>query len=143
MKRRDFLHSFFTTMLAAGGTLAWAGEEIGSDAVSGTLSKNLLGEPALQTKQGAVVTLVGDKSTTEVLNDERLAGAFFEVAGKHRSGGKFAVNPIHEKAMHVVKDGKRLLISYWCDICSIRTYAPGPCMCCQAETELQLRESLD
>jgi hypothetical protein len=139
MERRDFLFLIPFTLAAA----AAAAEEVGTDSVSGVLSKNLLSEPALKTPQGAVVTLRGDKSTTAVLNDERLAGVPLEVVGKRHSAGQFAVNPIHEKAMHVVQDGKRLLISYWCDICSIRTYAPGPCMCCQADTELQLKESLD
>jgi hypothetical protein len=30
------------------------------------------------------------------------------------------------------------LVSYWCDICTIRSYTPGPCVCCQKDTTLDL-----
>jgi hypothetical protein len=32
------------------------------------------------------------------------------------------------------------MITYWCDVCSIRAYTPGPCVCCQQETTLDLRD---
>jgi hypothetical protein len=32
------------------------------------------------------------------------------------------------------------VITYWCDVCSIRTYTPGKCWCCQQETTLDLRD---
>ena len=38
------------------------------------------------------------------------------------------------------KDGHVKVITYWCDVCSIRTYTPGPCWCCQKETLLDLRD---
>ena len=50
------------------------------------------------------------------------------------------VDPMHTKAMFVYKDGKKSRITYWCDLCSIRTYTPGICMCCQQETQLDLRD---
>jgi predicted RNA-binding protein with PUA domain len=37
------------------------------------------------------------------------------------------------------RDGRLKMVTYWCDICSIRTYIPGPCMCCQKYTDLDLR----
>jgi hypothetical protein len=45
--------------------------------------------------------------------------------------------------MFVHQGGKRLFVTYWCDVCSIRTYTPGLCLCCRKETDLDLRESLD
>ena len=42
--------------------------------------------------------------------------------------------------MLVHRDGKKYTISYWCPVCSIRTYTPGKCMCCQEETHLDLEE---
>jgi hypothetical protein len=74
-----------------------------------------------------------------VLHDQRLAGADLEVLG-HQDGERFVVDPIHTKAMHVHRGGKRLNITYWCDTCAIRFYTPGICWCCQQETELDLRE---
>jgi hypothetical protein len=61
-----------------------------------------------------------------VLNDKRLAG--FDLEAKGRFTG-----PVH-------KDGHVKVITYWCDVCSIRTYTPGPCRCGQKEPLLDLRD---
>jgi hypothetical protein len=106
----------------------------------GELVRTSDGKPALKTKDGRLVRLEGDSDTEGVLNDERLKGADFEVIGKPSAPDVFVVGPIHEKSMWVHRDGKRLSISYWCELCSIRNYTPGKCQCCQEETELQLRE---
>jgi hypothetical protein len=76
-----------------------------------------------------------------VLRDERLAGDDFEVIGHLKDPQHFLIDPITSKAMFVHKDGKRLYITYWCDVCYIRTYTPGKCVCCQKYTDLDLRES--
>jgi hypothetical protein len=77
-----------------------------------------------------------------VLGDARLHDADLEVTGTREAGGTLMIGPIHTRAMKVHRNGKALLITYWCEVCSIRTYAPGICVCCQDETELDLRESL-
>ena len=94
------------------------------------------GQPALQTASG-VILLAGDEPTVGVLKDKRLAGVEFEVLGTMNSN-KLTIDPIHTRAMFVHKDGKRLLVTYWCGVCYIRTYTPGVCWCCQDETELDL-----
>jgi hypothetical protein len=33
-----------------------------------------------------------------------------------------------------IRDGKLYEFYYYCDVCNITTYHPGPCMCCQQET---------
>jgi hypothetical protein len=108
-------------------------------AIRGKLLQPGGGPPRLEVSAGKTVVLHGDKDTLGVLNDKRLAGAELELKG-HSEGERFVVDPIHTKAMHVHRDGKRLLITYWCDLCAIRTYTPGICWCCQQETELDLRE---
>jgi hypothetical protein len=50
------------------------------------------------------------------------------------------VDPIHLKAMFVYRGGRRLVVTYWCAICSIRTFTPGTCVCCQEETDLDPRD---
>ncbi|MCC6588982.1 MAG: hypothetical protein IT168_19955 [Bryobacterales bacterium] len=89
------------------------------------------------------VVLTGDKATMSVLADDRLKDADFEVRGQALVNGTFQVGPIHTRAMFVHKGGKILMISYWCEVCSIRTYTPGKCMCCQDETALDLKEKFD
>jgi hypothetical protein len=97
--------------------------------------------PGLAISPDRTVWLEGDESTTGVLHDARLRGEEMELLGRFRDATHFVVDPIHTKAMFVLKNGKRLMISYWCEVCSIRTYTPGVCMCCQDETELDLKES--
>ncbi len=109
----------------------------------GTLIQNPAGLPAIDTANEGIVVVHGDDATLGVVKDERLAGSDFEAVG-HRTGPlQFEIDGIYERAMFVHKGGKRLMITYWCDVCYIRTYTPGPCVCCQKYTDLDLRESVD
>ena len=99
--------------------------------------------PVLETAQGKRIRLKGDKATMHVLHDARLNGADFEVVGRFTAQDEFQIGPIHTRSMFVHRAGEKLMISYWCDVCSIRTYEPGICMCCQEETALDLKESFD
>jgi len=99
------------------------------------------GKPAaIETGDRHVISLDGDAPTQGVLNDKRLAGFDLEVKGHFTAPDQFLVDPIHTKAMFVHRDGHVKVITYWCDTCSIRTYTPGPCWCCQKETTLDLRD---
>jgi len=98
------------------------------------------GKPVLEVSTSKLVPLDGDEPTRGVLKDKRLAGADVEAAGHFASAGLFVVDPIHTKALHVYHGGKRHTITYWCEVCSIRTYTPGICWCCQEETALDLKE---
>jgi hypothetical protein len=95
--------------------------------------------PALEQSDGKRLSLRGDPDTTGVLKDVRLAGADFEVIGQ-LEGDTVTIQPIHTAALFAYKDGKRLRVTYWCDVCAIRTYTPGLCWCCRQETELDLRD---
>jgi hypothetical protein len=131
MLRRSLLAVFLPFTLAAKGETV---------SLRGSLRP---GATPLLVTQGKQVPLTGDKATLGVLADQRLADADFEINGAFQPDGSFLVNPIHTRAMFVHKQGKRLMISYWCEVCSIRTYSPGPCMCCQDETALDLKERFD
>lgn len=98
--------------------------------------------PAVETADHKLIAVDGDKDSRGVLNDKRLAGAEMELRGHFTGPDQFVVDPIHTRGMHVHRDGKKLLITYWCDLCAIRTYTPGICWCCQQETEIDLREKL-
>jgi hypothetical protein len=89
------------------------------------------------------VKLEGDESTMGVLHDPRLRGMEIAVIGEQISPDAFRIRPIHERALFVHKDGKRLFVTYWCEVCAIRTYTPGKCVCCQDDTALDLKEKLD
>jgi hypothetical protein len=125
MQRRWFL-------LTLSGAFAFAAN---SESLRGALTKTPSAKPALKTPEGKLTELAGDADTLEVLSDERLANADIEVVGSFRDGA-FQIDPIHTAALWVYRDGKRLRITYWCDICAIRTYKPGICWCCRENTEL-------
>lgn len=92
--------------------------------------------PFIETGSGRHIQLSGDDPTMKVLNDERLKDADFEVSGRFAAADRFEVNHIHLPSLFVYRNGKRLQVSYWCDVCYIRTASPGKCWCCQKQTDL-------
>ncbi len=110
--------------------------------IRGTLKLNSSGKPILAAKQ-AEVPITGDDPTMAVFLDKRVHGLEFELTGALQPNGVFYTGPIHTKAMYVLRGGQRLFVTYWCDVCSIRTYSPGVCWCCQEETDLDIRERYD
>lgn len=106
----------------------------------GKLIKTSDNQPALDPGDHKLVQLKGDEATVAVLNDPRIAGSDFEAIGHFDSPGHFMIDPITSRSMYVHKGGKRLMVTYWCDVCYIRTYTPGKCVCCQKWTDLDLRE---
>jgi len=111
--------------------------------VRGKLTAAGDGTPVLDQPARGRVLLAGDPPTVGVLKDHRLAGSDFEAIGGFRNDRVFQVDPIHLRAMFVHRNGRRLFVTYWCDICSIRFYTPGICWCCQQESALDLREKDD
>jgi hypothetical protein len=99
------------------------------------------GKPAsLETTDRQTVQLDGDDSTLKVLADGRLNGFEIQAKGKFTGPGRFTIDPIHTRSLLVQEKGHLKLVTYWCDICAIRAYTPGPCACCQRETTLDLRD---
>lgn len=88
---------------------------------------------------GASTRLRGDRETMAVLRDQRLRVEDFELRGQAGSG-EFEIDPIHMRAVFIRRDGRRLVVTYWCDICSIRAWTPGKCQCCQEEMDLDPRD---
>ncbi len=108
--------------------------------IRGKLAQRSGQPPAIETSDHKFIPLDGDEPTQGVLKDKRLAGSDLEVKGHYNVDGRFAIDPMHTKAMLVYKDGKPHRITYWCDLCAIRTYTPGVCVCCQQETQVDLRD---
>ena len=96
--------------------------------------------PVLETAEHQRIALDGDAPTRKVLHDPRVNG--FEVAarGHFTAPGKFLIDPQYTRALVVMDGGKPKMITYWCNVCSIRAYVPGPCVCCQKDTDLDLRD---
>jgi hypothetical protein len=98
------------------------------------------GKGAFQTAGNKTVQLDGDEPTLKVLGDKRLDGFEAQAKGRYTGAGQFTIDPIHTNALMVNDHGKYKLVTYWCEVCSIRSYTPGPCACCQRYTDLDLRD---
>jgi len=97
------------------------------------------GHPAaIETADHKTVLLDGDETTLRVLTDHRLDGFQVEARGQFTSPGHFLIDPSHTHSLLVRQDGHLKLIAYFCGLCNIRAYTPGPCVCCQQETTLDL-----
>jgi len=118
-------------------SLACAAE---SASLRGRLREDPDQPPALTTKEGRVVLLEGDADTVGVLRDPRLKGEDFEANGHSTPPDRFVIDPIHTRSLFVWRNGKRLVITYWCDVCSIRAWTPGRCQCCQEPMDLDPRD---
>jgi len=130
-------------LLGVLGAALWAADVKPTPAPNVVRGKLVIreGQPAqLETAEHETVVLDGDEDTRKILADTRLNGFEVEARGHFTAPGHFLIDPIHTHHFLVRQDGKLKLVTYWCDICAIRAYTPGPCVCCQRETTLDLRD---
>jgi hypothetical protein len=131
---------FVTALTIPSVAAAYFAESGNAASIRGKLIVGPDSRPALQTTDGRIIFLTGDEPSTGVIKDKRVIGRDFEAAGRQTSPTEFAIGPIHLQSMFVYENGQRLFVTYWCEVCAIRTYTPGKCWCCQEETALDLRE---
>jgi hypothetical protein len=131
MRRRLFLQAVAATCFAA---------DTQQSMLRGKLAVREGKAPAIVTPENRNVDLECDEQTLQVLNDSRLDGMEIQARGKLASSGRFAVDAAHTRPVLVNAKGQWKLPTYWCDICAIRAYTPGPCACCQRYTDLDLRD---
>jgi hypothetical protein len=99
------------------------------------------GKPtAIETTDHKTVLVDGDPEMRKVLADPRINGFEVQAKGHFTAPDRFLLDPIHTHSMLVNQKGHLKMVTYWCDVCSIRAYTPGPCVCCQRETVLDLRD---
>src|SRR5215471_9762277 len=89
------------------------------------------GKPTvIETPDHQRIQLDGDNPTRKVLGDSRLNGFDVQARGRYSSPGHFTIDPIHTHGFTVNREGHVKMVTYWCEVCSIRAYTPGPCVCC-------------
>ena len=127
-------------MLAVAAVCLHAATAPKSEAVRGKLIVGSGEAPVVETADHKRIALDGDAPTRKVLHDPRVNGFEVEARGHFTAPDKFLIDPQHTRALLVRDGGKLKMITYWCDVCYIRAYAPGPCVCCQKDTDLDLRD---
>jgi hypothetical protein len=134
---------FVLCLLALAAFTLGAAEKIETTTLRGKLTVRPGQAPIVETAEHKRITLDGDEPTRKVLNDRRVNGFEMEAKGHFTAPDRFLIDPQHKRSLLVRHDGRLKMITYWCEICSIRAYAPGPCVCCQRETTLDLRDPDD
>jgi hypothetical protein len=89
----------------------------------------------LVTDSGEVHPLVKDVRSRGFWIDKRLRDRPMELRLHKFPGLPF----VRLMDVYSFKEGKKYSVDYWCTICAITTYQPGPCPCCQDEIELRER----
>src|SRR5437868_5650158 len=111
--------------------VALGGGKVQAETLHGKLIVRDGKPPVIETAEHKQIAVDGDTPTHKVLNDKRVNGFEVEARGHFTAPDHFQVDPQHTHSLLVRKEGKLKMITYWCDVCSIRAYAPGPCVCCQ------------
>jgi hypothetical protein len=83
-------------------------------------------------EDGKTYELVVEADNYHTLHDPALADRLWEIVGYPGEAARFDV-----RHLYTIVDGVRRKVQYYCEICHIVSYRPGPCMCCQKEVELQ------
>ena len=71
-------------------------------------------------------------SSTAMFTDSRVRQRELQITAKLLAGNRLEIVTVQS-----VRDGKLYDIYYFCELCNIRAYAPGPCPCCRAELEFR------
>jgi hypothetical protein len=121
---------------------AWmlSAAESKTEIIEGKLIVHAGAAAVLETAEHQTVELDGDTPTQKVLHDDRLNGMTVHATGHFTAAGKFILDPKHGLLVHT-GGGAAKAITYWCKVCSLRSYTPGPCACCGGDTDLDLQDS--
>ena len=86
---------------------------------------------ALKADTGQLHILAAGDAANTLLQEKRLQTRQFRLTLRSLDGGK----TFQIVKTQLIRGGKVYDFHYFCEICNITTYTPGPCMCCRAPTE--------
>ena len=71
-------------------------------------------------------------SSTAMFGDSRVRQRELQITAKLLPDDKLEIVTVQS-----IRDGKLYDIYYYCELCNITAYAPGPCVCCRQELEFR------
>ena len=71
-------------------------------------------------------------SLTAMFEDTRVRERTLQITGSPAGEDRLEIIKVHS-----IHDGKLYDLFYFCEVCNITAYAPGPCACCGKEMELK------
>jgi hypothetical protein len=94
--------------------------------------------------RGVVALVTGNGEIYPLVRDVRSRGFFLDKRFRDRPVElhlqRFAKLPfVRLLDAFAIQAGKRCALEYWCSICAITTYEPGPCPCCQEPIAMRER----
>ena len=89
----------------------------------------------LKSNDGKFYRFLPEDTATAIFADRRVRQRELQIIAILRSSDRLEIIKIQS-----VKEGRLYDLYYFCEVCNINTYAPGPCMCCYEEMEF--RETL-
>ena len=90
------------------------------------------GNFGLVSADGKRYKFLATDSSTAMFTDPRVRQRELQIAAKLLPGDKLEIVTVQS-----IRGGKLYDIYYFCELCNIRAYAPGPCPCCRAELEFR------
>ncbi|HYV04474.1 MAG TPA: hypothetical protein VFB82_07815 [Blastocatellia bacterium] len=81
---------------------------------------------------GRLYRFLSTDISTAMFTDPRVRQRELQITAKPLSGDKLEIVTVQS-----IRDGKLYDIYYFCELCNVRAYAPGPCPCCRAELEFR------
>jgi hypothetical protein len=94
---------------------------------------------ALETPEGKLCPLVEDTRGRAFRLDQRLMAVPLELVVRQHEGSPL----VQVIRVYSIEKDERLIVDYWCDICSIPMYELKACECCQGEIRLRKRKVND
>jgi hypothetical protein len=85
-------------------------------------------------KDGRLYKFSAADTMTAMFSDPRVRQRELQLTARLRAADQLEVIKVQS-----IKEGKLYDIFYYCDVCSIKAYAPGLCPCCR--NELEFRET--
>jgi len=85
-----------------------------------------------QTSDNKLYLLLATDSMAEMFESPAVRERLLQITATPRDDNRLELIKILS-----VHDGKLFDIFFFCDVCNITAYAPGPCACCRKELELK------
>jgi hypothetical protein len=87
---------------------------------------------ALEDRQGRLHPFLAADTLAGIFKDRRVRDRDLVVRARPAEGGALEIIKVF-----TVKDGTLYDVHYFCEICHIAAYVPGPCPCCGRDMELR------
>ena len=87
---------------------------------------------AFKAENGRLYRFLANDVLTDIFADDRVRDRQLQITGLLHKEDRLEVTKVQS-----LRGGKLYDLYYFCDVCNITTYAPGPCPCCRKELELR------